>query len=108
MIVEYIRYNLKNHKTETADESCASFEAAYATAAQALDVSPVCLGYELTRCVEEPLRYMLRIEWPSIDAHLAFRRSDEFKPFFQAIKGFLPDIEEMQHYALTSVAKQKA
>ncbi len=109
MLVEYIRYHIKHHPTDSHEETCGAFEAAYREAAKSLDASPNCLGYELTRCVEEPLRYVLRIEWDSIDGHLlGFRRSPEFKPFFEAIKGFIPDIEEMQHYMVTSIAKKKS
>jgi quinol monooxygenase YgiN len=94
VIVEYIRYAIP---AERAD----AFERDYATATAALAASPNCLGYELTRCVEEPEHYILRIEWDSLDGHLkAFRQSPEFRAFFQAIRPYVGDIAEMRHYDL--------
>lgn len=101
MIVEYIRY-------EIAEERAPAFEAAYAQGAAALDASPQCLAYELTRCVEAPASYILRIEWDSIEGHMqGFRRGPEFPGFFAAIRPFVGDIAEMRHYAPTSVGARK-
>lgn len=92
MIVEYIRYTIP-------DNRAAAFEAAYVEARQSLDDSPHCLAYELTRCVEEAASYILRIEWDSLDGHMqGFRRSPEFRQFFQHIRPFVNDIGEMRHY----------
>ncbi|MES2037482.1 MAG: antibiotic biosynthesis monooxygenase family protein [Pseudomonadota bacterium] len=108
MIVEYIRYKLTEHQAVPQESVATAFEAAYQTAASSLDASPHCLGYELSRCVEEQDRYILRIEWDSIDGHLTgFRRGPEFANFLAAIKPYIHQIEEMQHYALTSVVLSK-
>lgn len=102
MVVEYVRYKLAENATGE------TFEVAYRTAASSLDASPHCLGYELSHCVEEAGRYILRIEWDSVDGHLqGFRRSPAFAPFLAAIKPYISQIEEMQHYALTSVVASK-
>ncbi len=98
MIVEYIRYVIE---PEQAD----AFEEAYRAASGPLGESPHCLDYELTRCVEEPGRYILRIRWDSLDGHLTgFRGSEEFRRFVTHIRPFVPMIEEMQHYEATPVA----
>lgn len=103
MILEYIRYKL------SAPESGGEFESAYRKAAASLDASPHCLAYELSHCTEEPDRYILRIEWDSTDGHLkGFRRAPEFAPFLAAIKPYISQIEEMQHYSLTSVIATKS
>lgn len=97
MIVEYVRYTIDAARAE-------AFEAAYARAAAALDASLHCLAYELSRCVEAPESYVLRIEWDSVDGHLhGFRRSAEFTAFFAEIRPFVGDIAEMRHYASTGV-----
>ncbi|SFS19166.1 Quinol monooxygenase YgiN [Dyella sp. OK004] len=97
MIVEYIRYKLP-----AADS--AAFEHDYARAAASLAASPFCLGYELSRCSEEPGVYVLRIRWTSADDHLqGFRRSEHFPPFLAAIRPYVPQIEEMRHYEPTRV-----
>lgn len=108
MIVEYIRYKLNKHATESHEDTFGGFEAAYRAASSSLDTSPHCLGYELTRCVEEQDRYILRIEWDSVEGHLmGFRRDPEFAPFLEAIKPYIGQIEEMQHYMVTSVVASK-
>lgn len=108
MIVEYIRYKLNEQPAESGESIVGAFEAAYRAAAPSLDASLHCLGYELSRCVEEQDRYILRIEWDSVEGHLAgFRRAPEFTPFLAAIKPYISRIEEMQHYTPTSVVSSK-
>jgi quinol monooxygenase YgiN len=100
MIIEYIRYEVENAEALTS---------AYEAARAALDASPHCLAYELSRCTEEPTWMMLRIEWDSEEGHLqGFRKSAEFGTFLQAVRPFLPQIREMRHYAVTSVVSRKA
>ena len=97
MIVEYTRYRIPEDRR-------AAFEKAYQDAAQYLQNSPHCLGYELTHCTEETDRYILRIQWKSIDEHLhGFRTEPGFKEFFRLVQPFIHDIEEMQHYERTAV-----
>ncbi len=92
MIVEYIRYTIDGDSAE-------AFEAAYTRARESLDASVHCLGYELTRCVEEPSSYTLRIEWDSKEGHeRGFRGSGEFQQFLPHIRPFVGDIQEMRHY----------
>lgn len=99
MIVEYIRY-------EVGDAD--AFLSAYESARGALDASSHCLAYELARCTEAPASFILRIEWDSAEGHLrGFRTSPQFPPFFVAIRGFVSEIQEMRHYAVTAVAARK-
>ena len=98
MVVEYIRYSIP-------EERRAEFEAAYAEAAKQLDASEHCISYELSRGVEEPDNYILRIEWTSVEEHeQGFRKSEHFPPFLAAIRPFFGDIAEMKHYERTAVA----
>jgi quinol monooxygenase YgiN len=99
MVVEYIRYRIPHERQ-------ARFEAAYGEAAVSLDASEHCLAYELSHGVEEPERYILRIEWGSLEGHeQGFRRSPEFQPFFAAVRPFVDEIEEMRHYNVTSIGR---
>jgi len=98
MIVEYVRYRLPPQRL-------AGFEPAYERAAAALRAAPQCLDYELSRCVEDPACYILRITWISVDDHLkGFRGGPAFGEFLAAVQPYVQDIEEMRHYALTAVA----
>jgi quinol monooxygenase YgiN len=93
MIVEYIRYKIQ-------EEHRAAFEAAYEQAFAPLLRSPYCLAAELSRCTEEQASYILRIEWTSQEDHLkGFRSSPEFQEFLSLIRDYIPNIQEMRHYA---------
>ena len=95
MISEYIRYNIDSVR---ADE----FVKAYETAAGSLRASEHCLGYDLSRCVESPEKFILHILWDSAEGHMkGFRASAQFKSFLQAIRPYVGDIEEMRHYEHT-------
>jgi quinol monooxygenase YgiN len=92
MIVEYIRYKV------TAGRE-AEFEDAYRRGGAALEQSEHCRRYEVSRCVDEPDSYVVRIEWDSADGHMSgFRGSPQFKRFFEAVGPFVGNIEEMRHY----------
>jgi heme-degrading monooxygenase HmoA len=95
MVVEYIRYSIDGGRSK-------AFEGAYRSAAEALEASEHCESFELSRCSEDPTQYVVRIEWDSEEGHLSgFRRSGEFRQFFEAVGPFVHDIEEMRHYQVT-------
>jgi quinol monooxygenase YgiN len=92
MVVEYIRYRIDAARGQ-------EFERAYAEAGSSLAASSHCLAYEVTRGVEDPQSYVVRIEWDSVEGHeQGFRKSAEFREFFAAVRPFFDDIEEMRHY----------
>jgi hemoglobin len=102
MIMEIIRYKL-----DPGQES--AFEAAYGQAQRFLAGSPNCLSYQLTRCLKDRGRYVLMIEWDSLEGHLqGFRRSPAFREFVSMVAPYLNKIEEMEHYETTGVAGIKA
>ncbi|AEV85339.1 antibiotic biosynthesis monooxygenase [Actinoplanes sp. SE50] len=97
MIVEYLRYRVD------ADRA-AGFEQAYQRAAVQLAAAPQCVDYELSRCVDEPAAYLLRITWTSAEDHLkGFRGGELFPGFLAEIRPYVDDIEEMRHYEVTGV-----
>ncbi|MDR8407976.1 antibiotic biosynthesis monooxygenase [Nonomuraea sp. 3-1Str] len=97
MIVEYIRYRIP-------DERSVDFEEAYGKAAVFLAKAPQCVDYELSRCVDEPACYILRITWSSAEDHTqGFRNSELFPGFLAAIRPYVGMIEEMRHYERTPI-----
>lgn len=92
MVIEYIRYRV-------AADRRGEFERAYADAGRFLTASSECRAYEVSRCVEDPASYVVRIEWDSLEGHIRrFRRSAEFRDFFACVQPFVDEIEEMRHY----------
>lgn len=102
MIIEYIRYVL----LDAAHAS--SFERDYAEAARFLDDSRHCLSYQLARCEEHPLQYILQICWDSAEGHLqGFQRSAAFDDFKRLVQPYVPQLLEMRHYRPTAVARSR-
>ena len=60
MVVEYIRYVIPA-------EQAAEFEDAYRRAGAILTADEHCLRHEISRGVENPDRYVVRIEWDSVE-----------------------------------------
>jgi quinol monooxygenase YgiN len=95
VVVEYIRYTIDDERTE-------AFEQGYRDASEALEASEHCERYEVSRCTEDPTQHVVRIEWDSEEGHLSgFRKSPEFRRFFEAVGPFVNDIAEMRHYEVT-------
>jgi hypothetical protein len=96
VIVEYIRYKIDPARIDEFDD-------AYRRAGALLDASSHCQCWEASRCVDEPGKQIVRIEWDSAEGHLqGFRKSPDFKPFLEATGPFYHDIEEMTHYQVTA------
>lgn len=92
MVVEYLRYTVPADKHD-------GFITDYTAAATPLMKSPYAKSFEMSECVEDSTKFILRIEWTSAEDHLqGFRKSDEFKAFFGHIKPYLDNIDEMRHY----------
>jgi heme-degrading monooxygenase HmoA len=98
MVVEYIRYAIPA-------EHGAAFEDAYRRAGAILSADGHCLRHEVARGIEHPDRYVVRIEWDSVEGHeQGFRKSPAFGEFFALVKPFFEAIEEMTHYSPATTA----
>ena len=90
--VEIIRYDIPQNQWE-------QFEKAYESAGKYLGKSKYCLSYAIHKGSEEPNHYLVIIHWTSEDEHLnGFRKSPDFMPFFNLVKPFYNQIQEMKHY----------
>jgi heme-degrading monooxygenase HmoA len=94
MIVEYIRYELPPELRQ-------AFESSYARAGPLLENSRHCIAWELSRSVEEPASYVVRIEWDSQEGHeQGFRTSKDFTVFFGELRRYADYRRQMAHFAL--------
>jgi quercetin dioxygenase-like cupin family protein/heme-degrading monooxygenase HmoA len=92
LMVEYIQYRMP---VEHGDR----FAETYEQAGEVLARSPHCRGWELRRSVEEPERFVVRIEWDSQEGHEeGFRGSPDFEQFLALVRPFAQFRGEMAHY----------
>jgi quinol monooxygenase YgiN len=92
MITEVIRYKVASVQAQ-------AFEQAYQQAEAILQKSKHCLGYELLRGIEESENWILLLRWDSLEGHeQGFRREPDFSTFFNLVKPFFQQIQEMKHY----------
>ena len=61
----------------------AAFHESYALGRGHLAASPGCRSVRMTQGIETPTRFVLLVEWDSVEAHDAFRAS----PGFEAWRG---------------------
>ncbi len=60
---------------------------------------PECISANVTRCIEQPERYMLNVNWTSLEAHTeGFRKSPLFPQWRSNINGLFTGTPEVFHY----------
>jgi heme-degrading monooxygenase HmoA len=89
MVVEYV------HSTIPPDQA-SPFQAAWSDAGRFLDADPHCPRHEVAHGVEKPERWIIRIEWDTIDGHeQGFQASPAF---LDAVRPFMGKVDNAQHY----------
>ena len=77
-----------------------AFTDAYRGVRDVLVSTPGCRSARMTRCIESPSRFVLLVEWDSVEAHEQnFRASDRFGKWRAAIGPFFaapPHVEHVQ------------
>jgi len=77
----------------------AKFTAAYRAAVPELTGAEGCRSVRMTRGVETPSRFVLLVEWDSVDAHENnFRATDRFGRWRAAIGPFFAGPPHVEHY----------
>jgi heme-degrading monooxygenase HmoA len=76
----------------------AAFEAAMGKGRDILLRAIGCRNVFLRRGVESPSRYLLQIEWDSVDAHVAFTKSESIAAFRALIAPFFAERPKMEHF----------
>jgi heme-degrading monooxygenase HmoA len=56
-------------------------------------------GHQLQRCLEQPNRYILLVNWESLEDHtIGFRQSAEYQEWKQLLHEFYDPFPVVQHY----------
>lgn len=75
------------------------FEAAMVKAAPLIAGSPGYRAHQLQRCMETPGRYVLLVQWQTLEAHtVGFRQSPAFAQWREIIGPYFAEPPVVEHY----------
>ncbi len=75
------------------------FVAAYRAARDTLATTPGCLSVRMTRGIESPSRFVLLVEWATLQAHeVDFRGTDRFTTWRGLIGPFFAAPPTVEHF----------
>lgn len=75
------------------------FEAAFARASSIISAMPGYLSHRLERCIEVPNRYILLVDWESLEAHtVGFRGSPQYQEWKRLLHHFYDPFPTVEHY----------
>jgi heme-degrading monooxygenase HmoA len=81
-----------------------AFEMAMKQAVPLIAASQGFLGIKVLPCMETPGRYLLLVEWESVEAHeVGFRGSDRYQQWKALLHGFYEPFPLVQHYGASVV-----
>ena len=76
-----------------------AFEAAFGTAQSIIETMPGYVSHQLQRCVETPNRYMLLVNWQTLEDHtVGFRESDAYQTWRALLHHFYDPFPVVEHY----------
>jgi len=77
----------------------ADFEAAFGTAKAIIASMQGFQSLQLLRCIERPNRYLLLVEWATVDDHtVGFRGSAEYQDWKRLLHHFYDPFPTVEHY----------
>lgn len=75
------------------------FEAAYRGVREQLSNTDGCRSARMSRGVETPKRFVLMVEWDSVEAHEKnFRETERFKAWRSAIGPYFAEAPRVEHF----------
>ena len=80
----------------------AEFESAFAQASPLISSMDGYISHQLQRCIEAPNRYLLLVQWETLEAHtVGFRGSEEYQKWRKLLHHFYAPSPLVQHYELS-------
>lgn len=77
------------------------FEAAFAKASPIISSMSGYMSHQLQRCLEKPNRYILLVNWESLEAHtVGFRGSAGYQEWKRLLHHFYDPFPTVEHYEL--------
>lgn len=78
----------------------AAFEAAFDEAQKIIASMPGYIAHALKRCIESPHRYLLLVEWETLEDHtVGFRGSAAYLEWKRLLHHFYDPFPTVEHYA---------
>ena len=78
----------------------ADFEAAFGNAQQIIASMQGYVSHQLQRCLESPSRYLLLVNWETLEHHtVEFRGSEQYQQWRQLLHHFYDPFPEVEHYS---------
>ena len=75
------------------------FELAFACAQDIISSMPGYIAHELHHCVENANRYLLLVNWATLEDHtVGFRGSEQYQEWRALLHHFYDPFPEVQHY----------
>ena len=92
MILEVAILNVKPRQEK-------DFEAAFGKAQSIIASMPGYLSHQLHSCVEQSGRYLLLVNWETLEDHtVGFRESAQYQRWRELLHQFYDPFPEVQHY----------
>jgi len=77
----------------------AAFQAAFGEAAPIIASMPGYVSHELQRCIEVRNRYLLLVNWTTLEAHtVGFRGSPQYQDWKRLLHHFYDPFPTVEHY----------
>ena len=77
------------------------FQAAFANASPLISAMQGYVSHQLQRCVEKQNRYILLVNWETLEAHtVGFRGSEEYQEWKRTLHHFYDPFPSVEHYEL--------
>jgi heme-degrading monooxygenase HmoA len=75
------------------------FEAAFGRAQDIIASMPGYVSHQLQSCLEQPARYLLLVNWETLEDHkIGFRESAQYQEWRTVLHHFYDPFPEVQHY----------
>jgi len=75
------------------------FERAFAQAQKMISTMPGYISHQLQHCLEKPNRYLLLVNWNTLEDHTqGFRKSAQYQEWRKLLHHFYEPFPEVEHY----------
>ena len=92
MVLEVAILNIKKGRSE-------EYEKVFVEASKIISSMKGYINHELKKCVEQEDKYILLVNWETIDAHeVGFRQSAEYQEWKTLLHDFYDPFPTVEHY----------